>query len=164
LFTVRAAISSARLGDAPRCRALDFTCSYWRARFVPFLTPRGGMADLLRVRSMRTRLACMFPRSAADYASAGCGYPSRCNGPTVHRPTVYRANGGTGVEGDPMEGKADELKGRVKEAAGDLTDDERLQREGKTDQASGKLKQAFEDAKDKAEELVDKVKDKIDRK
>lgn len=43
LLTVRAAISSARPSDAPRSFADSFTCSYWRARFVPFLTPRGGM-------------------------------------------------------------------------------------------------------------------------
>jgi uncharacterized protein YjbJ (UPF0337 family) len=54
----------------------------------------------------------------------------------------------------------DEYKGRAKEAAGDLTDDERLQREGKADQASGKIKQTFEDVKDKAEDLVNKARDR----
>ena len=49
-------------------------------------------------------------------------------------------------------GKSDELKGRVKEAAGALTGDERLKREGKTDQAVGKIKQ-------KMEKVIDKVKD-----
>lgn len=44
----------------------------------------------------------------------------------------------------------DEIKGRAKEAAGDLTDDERLRREGKADQAEGKVKDA-----------VDKVADKV---
>jgi uncharacterized protein YjbJ (UPF0337 family) len=62
-----------------------------------------------------------------------------------------------------MEGKKDELKGRVKEAAGDLTDDESLKAEGKTDRAGGKVKEFLEDAKDKGEEIVDKVKDKVDR-
>jgi uncharacterized protein YjbJ (UPF0337 family) len=62
-----------------------------------------------------------------------------------------------------MEGKADDLKGRAKEAAGDLTDDDRLKREGKADRAGGKVKDFLEDAKDKGEEIVDKVKDKIDR-
>jgi uncharacterized protein YjbJ (UPF0337 family) len=63
-----------------------------------------------------------------------------------------------------MEGKMDELKGRAKEAAGDLTDNDRLQREGKADKAQGKVKQTIEDVKDKAEDVVDKVRDKIDRK
>jgi uncharacterized protein YjbJ (UPF0337 family) len=63
-----------------------------------------------------------------------------------------------------MEAKKDELKGRVKEAAGDLADDDELKAEGKADRAGGKAKEFLENAKDKGEELVDKVKDKIDRK
>lgn len=63
-----------------------------------------------------------------------------------------------------MEGKMDELKGRAKEAAGDLTDNDRLKREGKADKAEGKVKQTIEDVKDKAEDVVDKVRDKLDRK
>src|SRR5947209_18580034 len=42
LFTVRAAISSARLSLAPWSFWLSLMCSYWRARLVPFFTPRGG--------------------------------------------------------------------------------------------------------------------------
>jgi uncharacterized protein YjbJ (UPF0337 family) len=51
-------------------------------------------------------------------------------------------------------GKSDELKGRVKEAAGALTGDKKLKREGKADQAVGKIKQ-------KAEKVIDKVKDAL---
>jgi uncharacterized protein YjbJ (UPF0337 family) len=47
-------------------------------------------------------------------------------------------------------GKSDELKGRVKEAAGALTGDRKLKQEGKADQAAGKVKQ-------KVEKVVDKV-------
>ena len=43
----------------------------------------------------------------------------------------------------------DDLKGRVKEAAGDLTDDEDLQREGKVDQGKGKVKDVIDDIGDK---------------
>jgi uncharacterized protein YjbJ (UPF0337 family) len=64
---------------------------------------------------------------------------------------------------DRMEGKKDEMKGRVKEAAGDLTDDEELQAEGKTDKAAGKIKEGLADARDKGEEVVDKVKEKVQR-
>jgi uncharacterized protein YjbJ (UPF0337 family) len=39
---------------------------------------------------------------------------------------------------------ADEAKGRIKEAAGDLTANKDLQREGKVDQASGKAKDAID--------------------
>jgi uncharacterized protein YjbJ (UPF0337 family) len=48
----------------------------------------------------------------------------------------------------------DDIKGRVKEAAGDLTDNKDLEREGKVDQAAGK-------AKDKAGDAVDAIKDKL---
>jgi len=51
-------------------------------------------------------------------------------------------------------GKTDELKGRVKEAAGVLTDDTKLKREGQLDQAVGKLKQATDKMLDKAEDAV----------
>ena len=51
-------------------------------------------------------------------------------------------------------GKSDELKGRVKEAAGALTGDHKLKREGKVDQAVGKVKQT-------AEKVIDKVKDSL---
>jgi len=47
-------------------------------------------------------------------------------------------------------GSVDETKGRVKEAAGDLTDNDDLKREGKVDKATGSVKDA-----------VDKVSDKI---
>ena len=58
-------------------------------------------------------------------------------------------------------GKAEELKGRVKEAAGDLTDDDELRRSGKADKTSGKAKQAVEHAADKVEEGIDRLKDKV---
>src|SRR2546421_135495 len=48
-WTVRAAISFARLVDRPCCRSLRLTCSYWRARLVPFLTPLGGIGSPPRV-------------------------------------------------------------------------------------------------------------------
>jgi uncharacterized protein YjbJ (UPF0337 family) len=43
----------------------------------------------------------------------------------------------------------DDLKGRAKEAAGDLTDDESLKNEGKVDKATGKAKEAVDSAADK---------------
>jgi uncharacterized protein YjbJ (UPF0337 family) len=50
----------------------------------------------------------------------------------------------------------DETKGRIKEAAGDLTGDKDLQREGKVDQASGKAKDAVDGAADKLKGAVDR--------
>lgn len=43
----------------------------------------------------------------------------------------------------------DDLKGRSKEAAGDLTNDDDLKREGKMDQAEGKAKDAIDSVRDK---------------
>jgi uncharacterized protein YjbJ (UPF0337 family) len=43
-----------------------------------------------------------------------------------------------------MGGEMDEAKGRIKEAAGDLTDDEELEREGKIDQGKGTVKDAID--------------------
>ena len=53
-------------------------------------------------------------------------------------------------EGMYMSGEADQTKGRIKQAVGDLTDDDELKREGKIDEGAGKVK-----------ETVDKVKDKL---
>ena len=50
----------------------------------------------------------------------------------------------------------DEYKGRVKEAAGDLTDDDDLKREGKVDQASGTVKDKVGDAADKLKDVVNR--------
>ena len=48
-----------------------------------------------------------------------------------------------------MSGEADQAKGRIKEAVGDLTDDKDLKREGKVDKGAGKVKGAVDNIKDK---------------
>jgi uncharacterized protein YjbJ (UPF0337 family) len=48
----------------------------------------------------------------------------------------------------------DDAKGRLKEAAGSITGDDELKREGKVDRTAGK-------AKDGIERLTDKVKDEL---
>lgn len=53
-----------------------------------------------------------------------------------------------------MEEKLDEAKGRIKEAAGDLADDEDLKREGKVDRAAGTVKEKIDEAADKVKEAV----------
>ena len=55
----------------------------------------------------------------------------------------------------------DDAKGRAKEAAGNLTGDNSLQREGKEDQAAGKAKSALDSAKDKVEGAIDGVRDRL---
>lgn len=48
----------------------------------------------------------------------------------------------------------DDAKGRVKQAAGDITGDDNLKAEGKVDQASGKVKDAVDGAKDKVQGVL----------
>jgi uncharacterized protein YjbJ (UPF0337 family) len=48
----------------------------------------------------------------------------------------------------------DEAKGRVKEAAGDLTDDRDLKNEGKVDRAAATAKEKVGDAADKVKETI----------
>jgi uncharacterized protein YjbJ (UPF0337 family) len=54
------------------------------------------------------------------------------------------------------DGALDNAKGNIKEAAGDLTGDKDLEREGKVDQASGTVKDKVGDVADKAKDVVGK--------
>ena len=56
------------------------------------------------------------------------------------------------------DGAFDDGKGRLKEAAGDLTGDKDLQREGKIDQGTGKVKDAVGGAADKVKDVLNKDK------
>lgn len=55
-----------------------------------------------------------------------------------------------------MGGKIDQVKGRIKEAAGALTDDDRLKQEGQRDQVVGKVKET-------AAKIAAKVKKTVER-
>jgi uncharacterized protein YjbJ (UPF0337 family) len=57
-------------------------------------------------------------------------------------------------------GTMDEIKGRVKEAAGVLTGNKDLKREGKADSAAGKVKDAVDSAREKASDAVDAIREK----
>jgi uncharacterized protein YjbJ (UPF0337 family) len=58
-----------------------------------------------------------------------------------------------------VSGKTDEVKGRIKEAVGAVTDNDKLRAEGQTDQAVGKVKQVAEQAVDKVTQAVKKLRD-----
>jgi uncharacterized protein YjbJ (UPF0337 family) len=53
-----------------------------------------------------------------------------------------------------MSANKDTMKGRIKQAAGDLTDNDRLKHEGKIDEAAGEVK-------DTAGKAIDWAKDKL---
>jgi uncharacterized protein YjbJ (UPF0337 family) len=53
----------------------------------------------------------------------------------------------------------DDAKGRLKEAAGDITGDDDLKREGKVDKASGAVKDGLDKASDKVKDALGKDRD-----
>jgi len=70
------------------------------------------------------------------------------------KPDHWPSNGFDQEEDIVMSGTSDKIKGRVKEAVGALTDDQRLKREGKLDQTTGKIKKSVERVVDKAKNAV----------
>ncbi len=56
-----------------------------------------------------------------------------------------------------MAEEIDDLKGRAKEAAGDLTDDPSLRREGQIDRAGAKIKEILDEARAKVDDAVEKL-------
>lgn len=60
-----------------------------------------------------------------------------------------------------MNMNSDQAKGKIKEAAGILTGDEKLENEGKGDQLVGDAKNVIQGVADKAEEVIDKVKQTV---
>ena len=52
------------------------------------------------------------------------------------------------------DGTVDNTKGKVKKAAGELTDDESLKNEGRVDKATGSIKDKVGDAADKVKDVV----------
>ena len=59
------------------------------------------------------------------------------------------------------DGAVDKAKGRIKEAAGAITDDDELREEGKLDQAVGKVKDAAGKVADKVRDAIKDARDRI---
>lgn len=60
----------------------------------------------------------------------------------------------TKMDKDRIKGSIDQAKGKVKEAAGDLTGDHKLKGEGKADQVAGKVENVVGGVKDKIRETL----------
>ncbi len=60
-----------------------------------------------------------------------------------------------------MGSTTDKIKGRIKEAVGVITDNDRLKSEGQTDQVVGEVKEAAERAAEKVKDKVERVVEKI---
>ena len=59
-------------------------------------------------------------------------------------------------DNDRVEGAAKNIGGKIKEAAGNVTGDEKLKAEGKADQVAGKVQNAIGGAKDAIRDAVKK--------
>jgi uncharacterized protein YjbJ (UPF0337 family) len=64
---------------------------------------------------------------------------------------------------DEINGKAEQLKGKMKQAAGDLTDDERLHDEGVTDEAAGSVQEGLGRGRRKLGNAIEDIGEKIKR-
>ena len=62
---------------------------------------------------------------------------------------------------DELNGKGDQVKGKVKQAWGDLTDNERLHDEGVADETSGTVQEGFGKARRKVGEAIEDVAHKV---
>jgi uncharacterized protein YjbJ (UPF0337 family) len=62
---------------------------------------------------------------------------------------------------DEAKGKADQLKGRAKQAAGDLTNDEELREEGAADEVAGNVQEGIGTGRRKVGEAIKDLGDKI---
>jgi uncharacterized protein YjbJ (UPF0337 family) len=60
-----------------------------------------------------------------------------------------------------MSGNRDKIVGRAKQAAGDLTGNDDLEREGERDEAAGEVKDTVDNVKDKVNDTVDDINDKL---
>jgi uncharacterized protein YjbJ (UPF0337 family) len=64
---------------------------------------------------------------------------------------------------DELKGKGEQLKGKVKQGVGHLTDDERLHDEGAVDEAAGDIQEGYGRARRKVGEALDDIADDIKR-
>jgi uncharacterized protein YjbJ (UPF0337 family) len=64
---------------------------------------------------------------------------------------------------DELKGKTDQVRGKLKQAAGDLTDDERLHDEGVADEAAGEVQEGFGRARRKVGKVIEDIGEDIKR-
>ena len=64
---------------------------------------------------------------------------------------------------DELNGKTDQLKGKLKQATGDLTDNQRLHDEGVADEAAGKVEEGFGRGRRKVGEAIEDLGEKLKR-
>jgi uncharacterized protein YjbJ (UPF0337 family) len=62
---------------------------------------------------------------------------------------------------DQVKGRAEAAKGKIKEAAGKVVGNEKLQGEGVADQAAGKVQKTYGDVKEDAKDAIKRGADKL---
>jgi uncharacterized protein YjbJ (UPF0337 family) len=62
---------------------------------------------------------------------------------------------------DELSGKTDQAKGKIKEVAGDVADDDRLREEGAADKTAGEVAEGFGKGRRKVGDALKDVGDKI---
>jgi uncharacterized protein YjbJ (UPF0337 family) len=58
---------------------------------------------------------------------------------------------------DQVKGRAEEVKGNIKEGVGKAVGNDRLRGEGVADQVAGKTQAGYGDAKEKAKDVIDRT-------
>jgi uncharacterized protein YjbJ (UPF0337 family) len=64
---------------------------------------------------------------------------------------------------DELRGKADQIKGRVKQGVGDVTDNDRLRDEGVADEAGGEVQEGLGKARRKVGDAIEDLGEKLKR-
>jgi uncharacterized protein YjbJ (UPF0337 family) len=64
---------------------------------------------------------------------------------------------------DELDGKTDKMKGKLKQATGDLTDNERLHDEGVADEAAGEVQEGFGRGRRKVGEAIEDIGEDLKR-
>jgi uncharacterized protein YjbJ (UPF0337 family) len=64
---------------------------------------------------------------------------------------------------DELEGKAEQVKGKIKQTVGNLTNDDELRGEGIADEAAGDVQEGFGRARRKVGEAVEDIGENIKR-
>jgi uncharacterized protein YjbJ (UPF0337 family) len=64
---------------------------------------------------------------------------------------------------DELDGKVDQLKGKMKQATGDLTDNQQLHDEGVADEAAGDVQEGFGRGRRKVGEAIEDIGNAIKR-
>ena len=64
---------------------------------------------------------------------------------------------------DELEGKGEQIKGKIKQSTGDLTDDEQLHDEGVADEAAGSVQEGYGKARRKVGEAIEDLGAKLKR-